>query len=155
MSYCVTVAIKQCSTATTSTRYLSNNPLRLSTVHMHRYPTDWESCECHLDAPRGTQVLLGPILATVSSRTGEACNMFFHAWEDTGTMVKTCLDDAPERNFVGVWTSEGRRLSWNVEPTANYVNNRTRLLIISQIYIYVLGTETSVIVLKSHYCIFL
>ena len=143
MNYYVTVAIKQCSTATTSNWSLSNNPLRLSTVHVHQYPTDWAPCECHLDAPRGTQVLIGPILVTLSSRTGDTCNLLLNLWEDTGTMRKTCLDDAPERNIVGVWTSEGRRLSWNFEATANYVNNRTKLLITSQIYIYVLGTETS------------
>ena len=122
---------------------LTNNrtPMWLSTLQLKQ---DMEGCRCYLDAPWGTQVLLGPVHARLPQITRNKCDYWLHLWEGMVNIHNTCLTGSPGRSTVWVWTSRGRLLSWNLEANASR-GSRTLGITAASIYINVLGMQFSIL----------
>ena len=115
----------------------TNTPLWLST----RQGATISGCVCYLDAPRGTEILLGPVLVKIRATPPGRCDHWLHVWEGKTNIINKCLVNSTEGSTVWVWQSSGQQLKWNFESNANK-SNSSLLLVTTSVYIKVLGTIT-------------
>ena len=121
----------------------TNTPLWLSTNLI--MTGEYEGCQCYLDAPKGTEVLLGPVRLDLflPANTKEGCDYLLHLMEGTETIMKKCLIHLAGGSTVEVWTSRGTPLNWRFEATSAKKNNFMPEFMAVHILVTILGTQTS------------
>jgi len=115
----------------------TNTPMWLSTTRL-RWGANMSGCECYLDAPWGTEMVLGPVLLKIKSTPPGRCDHWLHVWEGTTNILNMCLVNSTEGS-VWIWQSHGQQLRWNFESNTNR-SNSSLLLFTTSVYIKVLGT---------------
>ena len=123
----------------------TNTPMSLSTTLI--VTEQYEGCQCYLDAPNGTEILLGPVKVDLfqPAMTNGGCDYLLHLMAGTGTIMKNCLGHLAVGvgSTVKVWTSHGTPLNWRFEATSAKKNNFMPEFMAVHILVKVLGTQTS------------
>ena len=147
MTTAVSDSSRMCSNYS-KTLTTTNTPIWLST----RRGANMSGCECYLDAPKGTEILLGPVLVKIRAASPGRCDHWLHVWEGTTNIVNKCLVNSTEDSTVWVWQSHGQQLRWNFESNANRSNSSLLQFTSTSVYIKVLGTIIFVVIRS--YCFY-